>query len=192
MKFYITLLLAIAAAMPARGQFNYSDFSSVAGLNLISDAIQSNKELRLTTKTINYNTGDVGAAWYGTKQNVANGFMTRFQFQISDTGNEGYIGENQTTSGDGFAFVIQNDASNCIGSALDYYSIVYPADDPGYDAGIGYSGITSAVAAEFDMYYNTDLGIQTAIISVFIRMALRRIVQAIIVVILALFPLQPG
>lgn len=87
----------IAAA--AWSQPNYADFSSVAGLNLVGIAAQSGNVLRLTPSTAQV----YGAAWYSTKQNISNGFTTRFQFQISDTDN---ITDG---AGNGLAFVIQND-----------------------------------------------------------------------------------
>ena len=81
--------------------------------------------------------------------------MMRFQFQISDTGNttncNGELGG--LTGGDGFAFVIQNDASNCCGSGTDYR--VYNGNVYGYDGGLGYTGLTSCLAIEFDMYYDS-------------------------------------
>ena len=80
-------------------------------------------------------------------------FIARFQFQISDTGYNyvrTYAGGKM--GGDGFAFVLQNDASNCIGSASE--------GGPGaiVDGDLGYTGLTSCLAVEFDMYYNPEYG----------------------------------
>ncbi len=106
------------------------------------------KVLRLTPNSPG---GQSGSAWFTTQQAVAGTFSTTFTFQLS--GSTG-------TPGDGFAFVIQNFASN----ALD------PGNDPiggttyfdGCSLGFGQSsicettnpttGIPKSVAVEFNTF----------------------------------------
>lgn len=112
-----------AFAMPLRASFNYPDFSSVAGLTLNGDAIQSGIVLRVTPDA----EGQAGSAWYTTaKQHLADGFDTTFTFRMSGG-----------MSGDGMAFVIQDEATTALG---------------GTGSGLGYDGITRSIAIEFDTF----------------------------------------
>lgn len=110
--------------------FNYSDFSSIAGIGLEGDAIHipAENRIRLTPAVVS----QAGAAWY-TKEKVpvVSGWETVFEFQISDTGSLG--------GADGIAFVIQNDSVSALGAQ---------------GGSIGYRGITHSLAVEFDTYYN--------------------------------------
>ncbi len=108
------LILAVAIVLmvggPVQAQIDYSDFSSVAGVNLVGDAAQYNNRLRLTPAS----SFQLGAAWFAEQQAVQYGFETQFQFQI--------------TGGlaDGFAFVIQNSSPNALGlmgGGLGYHDI---------------------------------------------------------------------
>lgn len=110
--------------------FNYVNFASVAGLNLVGNAVRSGNRLDVTPSAF----GQVGSAWHATKQNVENGFETTFQFQISDRG-----GIGGDFGGDGFAFVIQNQSLSALGDG---------------GGGLGYSGISNSVAIEFDTLQN--------------------------------------
>jgi hypothetical protein len=111
----------------AQASFEYSDFSSTTGLNLLGVAAQTaNNALRLTPPAV----GCIGGAWDTTKQNIANGFVSLFQFRIS---------ECNWTGGDGIAFVIQNNQENSLGGGGEY---------------MGYNGILDSLAIEFDTYQN--------------------------------------
>ena len=104
--------------------FDYPDFNSTVGLNLVGDAITFTNKLRLTP-ALNHK---AGAAWYTTSQLIQEGFETTFQFQITNT---------VFTGADGFAFVIQNSNASALGN---------------HGSGIGYEGITNSLAIEFDTY----------------------------------------
>jgi hypothetical protein len=112
----------------AQNGFDYPDFSSIEGLNLVGDAFQSDSTLRLTPAQ-----GDQsGAGWYSlSNQQVDSGFATTFQFQLTDLTNDG---------ADGLAFVIQNsstaslgwgyiDIVNCVAVELDTWEN-WDAGDP--------------------------------------------------------------
>src|SRR5262245_11234974 len=72
---------------------HFSNFNSVARLNLVGSAAAVGSVLRLTsTETCCQG----GAIWYAPRQSVTLGFQTSFQFRIHDIRSGG---------GDGFAFV---------------------------------------------------------------------------------------
>jgi hypothetical protein len=86
--------------------------------------------------------GQTGSAWLLTKQEVAAGFRSTFQFRISQPG--GYV--DPTTGqigGDGFAFVIQNTSLTALGAG---------------GGSLGYTGIPNSLAIEFDTWQNADQG----------------------------------
>ena len=118
------MLIAGCCNYASAASFIYTDFSSVTGLNLVTNAAQNGSELRLTPNAI----GMVGAAWYSTEVDVDQGFQTSFQFRVS----------NFSFSGaDGFAFVIQADSGTAIGAG---------------GSGLGYETIVNSVAVEFDTF----------------------------------------
>jgi subtilisin-like proprotein convertase family protein len=80
---------------PVPAPISYTNFTSIAGLNLVGSAAQTGSVLRLTPAAA----GQVGNAWATNKLSCAAGFDTRFQFQMSNPGGGG---------GDGIAFVVQN------------------------------------------------------------------------------------
>lgn len=106
--------------------------------------VLENNALELTANAIN----EEGSAWFNTPQAVTKPWTSTFQFQLTGGG-----------SGDGFAFVIQNNGLSSIG---------------GYGGGIGYGtrcttasettshcvndgndvGIPSSLAIEFDTFQN--------------------------------------
>ncbi len=119
----------------AFGDLSYPDFSSVEGITLVENAHQCGSKLRLTQAL-----GSVrGAAWHSTKQYIQAGFQTTFQFQIIHGGG---------CSGDGFAFVIQNESLAALGDGGGYL---------GYGSG-GVTGIANSLAVEFDTLHNDTLG----------------------------------
>jgi hypothetical protein len=117
--------------------YTFDDFSSAANLTLIGDAALTTNRLRLTSAAEN----EVGAAWLNNRVNVAGGFTTTFQFQITDRG--GYTPDWEpgvvNNGADGFTFVIQNAGQSSIGL---------------YASGIGYYGIPNSLAIEFDTWAN--------------------------------------
>jgi hypothetical protein len=85
-----------------------------------------------------------GAVWMVNKQQIANGFQTTFQFQISGIG--GIIGDTplgQQQGGDGFAFLIQNYAVPVVGPPAGF---------------LGYDGIPNSLAVQFDTWMNLEPG----------------------------------
>ncbi|NQT36962.1 MAG: PEP-CTERM sorting domain-containing protein [Planctomycetes bacterium] len=132
-------ILGSANRVEADG-FTYSDFSSTDGLNLVGKTTLPTTPpptvfgtaLRLNPASM----WQVGAAWYSTKQPVAGGFETTFDFRIevpTATGN---------TGADGFAFLIQNMGVDAIGGNL----------------GNHFDGITNSIAVEFDTFDNSNSG----------------------------------
>jgi glucose/arabinose dehydrogenase len=113
---------------------SYSNFTSVAGLDLNGDARLTNGALELTTATLN----KAGSAFYTTpiklSQNAS--FRSSFSFQITGGGG--------TNGADGLTFTIQNDPRGA--GALG-----------GGGGQLGYEGITKSVAIEFDTYRNGSL-----------------------------------
>ncbi len=124
---FIIILLLINT--PVKAQIYFPDFSSVKNLNFLGDAIQDTNKIRLTVKELD---GQISAVWDSAQQEVQDGFQTTFQFQL-------ILPANQNPA-DGFAFVIQNDDINAIGS--------------GAGQNIGFSGIPNSLAIKFDTYQN--------------------------------------
>ena len=90
--------------------FDYPDFTSVAGLNLIGSALQDGNVLQLTSAA----QLQTGAAWFAEKQYIQDGFETICSFWISNDG------------ADGIAFVIQNHSDIALGATgggLGYQNI---------------------------------------------------------------------
>lgn len=89
------------------------------------------------TPSVNWVTG---TAWMTTRQAVAGGFESRFSFRMSDPGPPDLlVGGNTQPGADGIVFVIQNQSANATGVE---------------GVGIGYSGIASSIAVEFDTWLN--------------------------------------
>lgn len=122
----VAMVLPILFCLSGQAAPIYTDFSSISGLNLVGSSARAGDVLRLTPSL----EGQVGAAWYATKVDVANGFSTEFDFQISQIFN---------TGSDGFAFVIQNAAADALGLA---------------GGGIGFAGIDNSLAVKFDTHAN--------------------------------------
>jgi glucose/arabinose dehydrogenase len=114
----------LALASLARADFNFANFTSTAGLSLTGAAAGAGAVLRLTPSSGNQS----GAAWNLTKQSVANGFETTFQFQLESA-----------NGADGFAFVVQNTSATALGGA---------------GCELGYHGLANSLAVEFDTYSN--------------------------------------
>jgi sugar lactone lactonase YvrE len=113
--------------------FNFADFSSASGLNLVgAAAITPGNVLRLTPSL----GGQNGAAWYtAAKQFAGLAFQSTFQFQLTKNA-------APHDGSDGLVFILQNTA-------------------PSYLAGgggtLGYDGLRNSLAVEFDTYQNSEV-----------------------------------
>lgn len=74
------ILLSLSLAGAAQANFNYSDFSSTAGLALNQDAKSVDGALRLT-EAQNW---QGGSAWTLSKQSITSGFDTSFDYHIGE------------------------------------------------------------------------------------------------------------
>jgi hypothetical protein len=145
------------SSSPVKAQgFRYGDFSDTSKLALngtLSGVSTSNfpmkfgTALRLTT----FGGGEAASAWYKTKQPIAGGFTSIFQFQITNT---------VSTPADGIAFVIQNAAAGTTalggaGGAIGYGGGVTCTGEGGAAPCTDDSaGIPASLAVEFDTYHN--------------------------------------
>jgi peptide-N4-(N-acetyl-beta-glucosaminyl)asparagine amidase len=128
----LTLLLAVC------GSAAHADFPELAlngsaevigGLENENGGLQTRFRIRLTPDEL----FQVGSAWLPKKVKVGDGFITGFRFRMD--------GQFGTGGADGFAFVIQNAGLDALGAFGD---------------GIGYHGIPSSLAVEFDSYFNAS------------------------------------
>lgn len=117
----------------ARADFDYPNFSSIAGLNLVGDAAQSGDRLRLTPAA----EFQKGAAWFTQKQAVESGFTTTFEFQLPDLPGQA----------DGLALVLQNSSVSAIGGWGGGMAYATAQDAP---------GIANSLAIEFDTWDNGE------------------------------------
>lgn len=85
-----------------------------------------------------------GSAWAETKQPLAGGFEVKFGMRMSQPGPADLLVQGNTSPGaDGLVFVIQNQAADVVGTQ---------------GVGIGYLGMTSSLAVEFDTWLNPGEG----------------------------------
>jgi hypothetical protein len=131
----IPALLALLPTIASAVVISYPDFSSTAGLQLngaAAPAVDSagRNVLRLTTSSGSQG----GSAFSQTQVILANqaSFSTFFSFRFTIPQNGG---------ADGMAFVVQNQANN-VG---------------GVGGGLGYAGIPTSVAVEFDTFDNGEI-----------------------------------
>jgi len=122
----LLLALPLWGATATQADVLYSDFTSLAGLSLQGSAAQAGSALRLTPSL----PGLAGSAWTTAKVGIAGGFISQFDFRISDLVN---------TGSDGFAFVVQNSSATALGSG---------------GGGIGFAGIANSLAVKFDTHQN--------------------------------------
>lgn len=132
-QFLLTLLLSIAFSwIQAQSIIQIDDFSATTeDLQLIGKTAVQDKFLRLTPTESNI----AGACWLmKEKIDLSRGFETEFEFRVVNPNKEFGVG-------DGFAFVIQNDRADALGSTGD---------------GLGYKGLKNALVLEFDTYNNKE------------------------------------
>jgi hypothetical protein len=111
-----------------RSAFAYSDFTNSSGLRTSGSIDVEGGRLVMTSS----GTAGSAAVWSGQTYAVGAGFESRFRFRIGDLVGVG---------ADGLAFVIQNLGTGELGSA---------------GAGLGYRGISSFLAVEFDTAFNAE------------------------------------
>ncbi len=108
----------------------FTNFPNSSDLQINGSTTVTNGRLRLTN-TSNF---QAGSAFFDTAIpiNESSSFQSQFEFQIRDG--------NGTNGADGMAFIVQNNGLNSLGAA---------------GGGLGYQGIGSSLAIEFDTYRNS-------------------------------------
>lgn len=136
-----SLLVALVVAANAQEGFQFTDFSSTAGLTLVGAAKCVDHVLRLTGAENHV----AGAVWFQQKEMVGAGFDTEFQFQLT---HEGGLGPGA----DGFAFVLQNSGPEALGGRGSAGGFAL-SDPRRYGRG---SGIPQSIAIFFDTFHNPE------------------------------------
>ncbi|MFN0058395.1 MAG: lectin-like domain-containing protein [Planctomycetota bacterium] len=127
------------ATTVASADFDYPNFSSVAGLNLLGTAQQTGSTLRLTQSVGQ----QIGGCYRVDQENFAGGFDTSFSFQCS----------GPPDGADGFTFILQAEGPDALqpvpfaGSTLGYATATVAC---GYASAS--PGITSSLVVEFDTW----------------------------------------
>ena len=133
----LSALLLAGVASSASADILFNDFNSTTGLTLVGSTFTGAGFLQLTP-----NAGfEVGAAWFDTKQRVADGFETTFEIRMISGG------------ADGMAFVIQNDSDMAIG--LCGGSQGYSSGNSSCVNGTN-ADIAEALVVEFDTWPNGE------------------------------------
>lgn len=131
------VLVAAGASSAAHADFNFTDFSSTAGMTMVGSAAQTGNSILLTPA----GRAMSGATWYSAaKQNVSLGFEAVMTIRVPTKNGGG---------ADGFALVIQNSSATALGGnggGLGY------ATNPVY----GQAGIANSFAIEIDMWDNSS------------------------------------
>jgi Legume lectin domain len=163
-RLVICTLVVVFWALPAMGQgFQFADFTSVENLFLNGSANHNGNKVQLTPESP-YQGGSV---WYGTKQNIANGFTSIFTFQVSNPSNLAVGGCCSTFPADGLAFVIQNNMTEG-GPGVGTSTLAGVGGAMGYGPGTAFpipipcpilgcpqtTGIPNSLAIEFDTFQN--------------------------------------
>jgi hypothetical protein len=135
--FWRVLCFACATSLPILGDaatvFNFPNFSNCSTLQLNVNAACTASVLRVTPALV----GQAGSAFYKTLVPLGTGasFSTFFTFQITASGG---ISDSDGPGADGLTFTVQPISSTAGGGG----------------GGIGYSGIPTSLAIEFDTYDN--------------------------------------
>ena len=112
----------------SRSVFEYPNFTNASGLRTNGPVNVVGGRLAMTAS----GTAGASAVWSGQPYAVSTGFESRFRFRIGDL---------VAAGADGLAFVIQNLGTSELGSA---------------GSGLGYRGIGSFLAVEFDTAFNAE------------------------------------
>lgn len=118
----------LAAPFATRAQteiFNFATFDPPPSLGVQGAATFVAGRMRLTPAEAGKN----GGVWFPTKRFLQEGFETTFQFQLGG-------------SGEGLAFVVQNNALPALGRG---------------GSGLGYEGVPNSLAVEFDAQSSGDI-----------------------------------
>ncbi len=111
-----SLILCLMLLNPVYGDFTYSDFSSVAGLDFNGDAVQSGNIIILVPDAAS----SKGTVFHQTRQVITNGFKMKATLLIG-------TGDSQPG---GLAFLIQNDSAGSgaiCGGCIRGFAGLYPA-----------------------------------------------------------------
>ncbi len=141
------LLIPLVLSLPlAARSFDFSDFSTLSGLQLAGSAQQFGTVLRLTDTNNLGNHGDLGnheagAAWTADTVDISGGFTTSFLFRLTDFGGWplDWSMPSGRTGADGITFTIQGAGPDAVGLS---------------DSGIGYMGIPDSLVVEVDTWAN--------------------------------------
>ena len=126
------ILILVSEHLSAQVLFEINDFKADReSIAVVGSAKVVNDVLRL----VGTNPNKSGAAWYQNEQiDLTKGFYTEFEFKITEK-------DKPLGGGDGFAFVIQNQSPDIVGSTGD---------------NIGYKTLKDVVAIEFDFFNNQE------------------------------------
>lgn len=123
--------LGLCAGTATAQNFQFTDFSSMAGMSLRGNAVQAGTDLRLTDLASN----QTGNAWWATPVPVLAGFDTTFTFTITPG----------PTLAEGMAFIIQNAVNGANTSGGSIWGL-------GYGGGANGAAIANSIAIELDTF----------------------------------------
>ena len=141
--------LALLTPSLAAQSFDYPDFSSLTNLSLVERAAQLGTVMRVHD-TLGTGGNNRGAMWYDQPVNVVGGFSTTFEFQMTGAG-----------SGDGMAFVVQNESIAGTHGGVGVTGIGRHAAACGYGmfaTSVAGESIENSIAIELDTYTNGNWG----------------------------------
>ena len=131
---YPTLLTLALLSPAALADFEYPNFAGALNLKRNGDCT-----LVGNFAHINTNSWNMGSMWYRFRQNVADGFDTQFEFEI-------------TGQSEGMAFVIQNDSTSAMGFCGE--AMGFGANSSTQCPTAGASELVQAVVIELDTAFN--------------------------------------
>ena len=125
--------LVLSAAVPAATVINFQNFTSCTGLQVNGNSACTGGMLRLTPSL----GGQSGSAFSTTTVPLGPGatFSTFFVFQMTSPGG---AGDSDGAGADGLTFTVQPVSSSVGGGG----------------GGMGYAGIPTSLAVEFDTFFN--------------------------------------
>jgi len=141
-------LLAGVFSSTALADFNYDDFSSLAGLQLNGNATQSGAAIQMTSAV-----GDDSSFFVLAPQAVDNSFTVTFNFTITDPQ---FIGGSGPNGADGLALVIQNDPGGASALGGGGSNLGYGYGGPGQPAiqnSVAFGVVTYSTDA-FELFAN--------------------------------------
>lgn len=117
--------------------FNFKNFKSIIGLNLLNDAVRYDSVIRLTKADY----FQKGIVWSKVPFDISKGFKSDFTFELSEGNNFG-LEDGSLQGADGIVFLISGNPVNKVGYA---------------GGGIAFEGLSNAIAIELDLYKNEDV-----------------------------------